>query len=81
MRSAHLQSKKAKALGIDIATLADQDIMFINSLVTRDITKLGAMCGVQFIAITLEDMAFKLKSMKWTHYKPLSVGVVQTEAF
>lgn len=45
-RSAHLQIKKAKTLGIDIASLIDQDILFINSLTIGDSAKLEAKCRV-----------------------------------
>lgn len=76
-RSAHLQTKIAKALGVDIATLADQDILFINSLTTCDIAKLGAKCKVKFPTLTLEDAASKLKSMEQIRYKFLLAKVVQ----
>lgn len=47
-RSARLQTKKARALGIDSASLLDQDILFINSLTSVDIVKLGARCRISF---------------------------------
>lgn len=62
--SSHLRPKRAKALGVDINHLTEQDILFINYLTFRDIQKLGTKCGVLFPASTLEVAASKLKTME-----------------
>lgn len=79
-RSARLRIKKAKALGMDIATLSDQDILFINSLTLGDIATMGVKCGEQIPTHTLEDAASRLKSIELYHCKLMSVEVVQVRA-
>lgn len=74
-RSTCLRNKKARALGIEIDYRTDQNILFINSLTTGDIAKLGVKCGVKFPSHAMEGTISKLQSMEQAHCKKPLEGV------
>lgn len=45
-----------------LASLTEQDILFINSLTSRDIIKLGAKCGAKFPPFAMEKATSTLKA-------------------